>query len=508
MPALTNHSLVALMTVLLTAPSALFAMSLGPAAAAALALGCIGVVGVALRRPPMKDNGCLTRPVDLVRLGICIAICAGLLLYGGALNIFQATEDWLTRGAVLADIAAVGLPVTYEIEGERYFLRAPLGMYMLPAGVGRLAGLHAAHMALWIQNSLAFGVIIYLLTCLGQGMRHGALLIFSGVCVVLPIGLLMLISLPIEWAYIQRFSLDGWHPLYQFTSALVQWVWVPNHAIPGWWLAVLLLLHADQEIDPAVIVATSAPAFFWSSLVVFALPILMLPYVRALATSGSSWLAAGAALGFLPIAIYLSTGIETLPLRLGDAFKTLDLYFLFMLVLVPHLIFMATLFFRLSQARRRLALLAFGFLFVVPVFKFGVSNDIVMRASIIPLVILWFLFGDLLLGPHLPTGLQKTLGHVVATCCAASAIFLIIRQPFLPRWSISDCSVTQSTADYSQDQIHPPKGTLAISPHYHAPWISAPAWLLTDATRIRPSQPRDCWPDRQRPLNRRLSSQQ
>ena len=75
-----------------------------------------------------------------------------LCILGGQGHIFYAAEDWLTRDAVLADLAAMPLPA-YPWNGETWILRAPLGMYVLPGAVGRLASLGAAHAFMLIQNA-------------------------------------------------------------------------------------------------------------------------------------------------------------------------------------------------------------------------------------------------------------------------------------------------------------------------------------------------------------------
>ena len=68
----------------------------------------------------------------------------GLCLLGGQGHLLYAAEDWLIRDAVVADLSASALPA-YAWNGATWVLRAPLGMYLLPGALGRLAGLGAAH---------------------------------------------------------------------------------------------------------------------------------------------------------------------------------------------------------------------------------------------------------------------------------------------------------------------------------------------------------------------------
>src|SRR4029079_442931 len=60
-------------------------------------------------------------------------IAVVLFMLGGEGRFFYANTDWQIRDAVLRDLATNPWPFAYKLNGTAYFLRAPVGMYLLPA---------------------------------------------------------------------------------------------------------------------------------------------------------------------------------------------------------------------------------------------------------------------------------------------------------------------------------------------------------------------------------------
>ena len=105
---------------------------------------------------PGRGDEHVDRPVAAACLGLALVLC----LLGGQTHAFFANDDWLIRDAVLADLVARPWPVEYERGGEMLFQRAPLGMYLVPALAGKIAGLGVAHLALLVQNTLVIGTLL------------------------------------------------------------------------------------------------------------------------------------------------------------------------------------------------------------------------------------------------------------------------------------------------------------------------------------------------------------
>ena len=212
--ALTDRAIVLVVSAVFVLPSALFALAMRPLPALCVAGGCTAALALIATVRPNASCGQLAQPVRWMRLIGACAFAAILLLLGGETHLFYPTSDWLTRDAVLADLIAHGTRVGYRIGDTDYLLRAPLGLYMVPALVGRAFGSLAAHVALLMQNSVILGATFYLLSQMGRGSIHLLILVlFAGVSIV---GLIIRHAygatdgaLP-YWLLV---GLDSWHPL-------------------------------------------------------------------------------------------------------------------------------------------------------------------------------------------------------------------------------------------------------------------------------------------------------
>ena len=81
-------------------------------------------------------------PVPLRIVAICVAIAVVACLLGGHGHVFYTPDDWIVRDAVLADLVQHPWPPRYRIDGQDFLLRAPLGLYLVPATVGKVAPKH------------------------------------------------------------------------------------------------------------------------------------------------------------------------------------------------------------------------------------------------------------------------------------------------------------------------------------------------------------------------------
>ena len=371
-------------------------------------------------------DGVLSAPVDARRLLICCFCALTILIVGGETHIFFTTWDWLTRDAVLADLVRHGVLTGYRIGDADYVLRAPLGMYMVPAVIGHMAGLMAGHVALLAQNSLFLGVILYLLTAIGAGWGHLVILVlFSGVSIVgAALRIAGLPSQPVPFWL--QWGLDSWHPLFQYSGTLVQFFWVPNHALPGWWLATLILLQTRKQSDVASIGVSVAGALLWSPLCIVAVvPWLVycaMRWPRAVILSGRTWLGAAAAICFLPVLTYLVSGASSI--AGGATFEQPDFaywYALFIVVELPVLAFLALAWGRIAPEDRALVVVSALVLLGLPFFRFGPNNDLVMRGSIVALVVVAFTLGKIVVDATAQRAPIAWIGWLLVVCSAPSA---------------------------------------------------------------------------------------
>lgn len=489
--AIPQHALVVGVSLLIFAPSMLFATTLRPLPALSIFAGSAGALSIIVTGA--KDR---SATIDLGHLALCTLAALALLVLGGGMHFFAPTWDWLTRDAVLADLVRGG-PVGYRIDGADYLLRAPLGMYMLPALVGRGFGLHAAHGTLLAQNAVILGAIFALLTTIGRGFAHLAILVlFAGLSVVgawLRAGGAGASQTPF-WLL---WGLDGWHPMFQYSSTLVQLFWVPNHALPGWWLATLILLQARGRADVATLGITVAGCLFWSPLSIVPIAPWLLFCVlrapRAVLADRRIWLGAIAAAAFLPVAIYLVAGAGDI--ANGSLVGRPDFSFWyrwFITLQLPALCFVALAWRQIEPCDRAPLIAAALILLAFPFFRFGPNNDLVMRASIAPLAVVAFVFGGIVVNlTRERRHLAAAAGWLLVAATAPAAIVEIGRALATPTYAISDCSLMEATTALNET---------GVPTNYVASLSAMPDWLMDAPAQIRPeATKRDCWPGRSGP---------
>ena len=489
--AIRDRAIVAFVSILVFVPSALFATALRPIPALAVMAGCVGALSLLVWQTTTARTDGLGAPANLPRLAACVTLAFAIFLLGGETHLFFSTPDWLIRDAVLADLVRHGFPVAYRVGDADYLLRAPLGMYMLPAVVGRALGLFAAHMTLLVQNALFLGAIFYLMWSMGRGWRHLAVLIlFAGlswVGVLLRLASQQKPGVPfwLQW------GLDGWHPLFQYSGSIVQFFWVPNHALPGWWLATLFLLQRRSSIDLATIGVSIAGLCFWSPLaIVPAVPWLLYSAVTNWRSilSPRIWIGLAAAACFLPILAYLVAASGSIAHG-----RTLDdphfafWYALFILLQLPALIFLAIFWRHVPRELRALVVVNALVLLALPCIHFGPRNDLVMRGSIASLAIVAFAFGSVLVELTDKRAIGAVAGWMLVLATLPSAVVEIGRALSTPRYALSACSLMEASRA---------TGDSGVPTNYVAPRDSVPRWLLdADAASGVPIERRSCWPD-------------
>ncbi len=489
--ALNNRAILILVSAFFLAPSALFAVGLRPLPGALVLAGCIGSLALIAQRQTTEGGGFLASPVNLPRLAVCVILACVVLMFGGELHLFFASYDWRIRDAVLADLTRGGFPLGYDVQGAGYLLRAPLGIYMVPSAIGHVFGLLCAHVALVGQNAIILGSIFYLLMSLGGGWPHLVILILFG-------GLSLLGAL---FAYatapgyrmdrLLNFSLDAWNPYFQYSSSIVQFFWAPNHALPAWWLATLLLLQSRSEVDAATLGVSLAGAIFWSPLAV--IPILIwLLYLAAAdwrrhLLAWRTWI--GVCLGacFLPVAIFMTIGSSEITHGVTTENPSfLAFYLLFIVLQLPSALFVFLNRRLLSSPLFALFCVNAVILLALPFFNFGPSNDLVMRGSIASLAVVAFAFGLLLCNPELSRK-ARIAGYALVLLGSASAILEFYRNIAFPRYDVSECSLMES---------YYALGGASVPSNYAVGTAQIPNWLM-DAKVPQPkvAKPRRCWSD-------------
>jgi len=493
-PAVTDRTVLVAVSAGFTLPSILFAAALRPVPAVLVLAGCLAALSLIAGRSG-SDAGPLAAPLRAGRLAGCIAFAACLLLLGGETHLFYPTRDWLIRDAVLADLVRFGFPALYAIDGADYVLRAPLGMYLLPALVGQGLGLFAAHVVMLLQNALLLGGTFYLLMTLGRGWPHiGIMVGFAGFPILIaPLGFAL--GHRRDATYWAGHTLDSWNIFFEYSSSVTQFFWVPNHALPGWWLAALLILHRRGGIDVSVLGVSVAILLIWSPLAILGvLPILVWLAAtdwRTVLLARRTWAGAAAGMCFIPVAAYVALALGSIQRINETPFDPVLfglIYTVFILIQLPAAWILLLTWRDVSPGLRSLVAICIVPLLVLPFLSFGPSNDLVMRASIPLLTVLAFVYGDTVLRSLEHRSVRTVLLVASTLLMLPSAMVEIGRAIAVPTYRISDCTLTEASIA---------SGTDVVPAAYMAPVSAVPGWLLATAERpIAAARVRSCWPDR------------
>lgn len=382
---------------------------------------------------------------------------------------------------MLGDLTLREAPVYYRYHGVEYFLRAPVGMYLLPAIVGKIFGVQGAHLALLAQNALLCGIILYVVGSLAGGWRLVLLMVvFSGLDI-----------LPALYDQFLR-SPGAVRPdleLWKYSSHVTQLFWAPNHALPGFFFATLCLLALKEEVDLAILGSLFAALLIWSPLAVLPglvyMPLLAWRVRERLFASKRLWLGVIAAAAFLPVVYYLTIGAASL--SHGTTTLSPGLYAAFIFIELPSAFFLIWLWDRVEPSVRGLLIASIAILLILPFFNFGPLNDLEMRASIPPLFILAFVFADVALKLRPDEIWPKKAVFWIVSLGAFTPGLEVKNVALEKSFAISGCNLL--TASLQLD-------ARGVQGSYIAPLDAAPAGLLratSDPASTLGAKP--CWPD-------------
>ncbi len=470
-------------------PNALFALQLRWMPATILLAGALVSAALLAMRPAGSPEALLDRGIDRGRLTVCALVALVLLLLGGEAHVFYANWDWLWRDAVLADLARTPFPPTYAVDGADFVLRAPLGMYMLPALVAKAAGLGAGHGALLLQNTALLTCVLYFLALLagrGASVCVAIFLSFSGLDIV---GQLFH-----YWqggtsaaAFLPPAHIETW-TIFQYSSTLTQLFWVPNHALPSYWMALVALLCVVGDLTIADFGLALAAALFWSPFAfIGGMPFAALIFLRSARVSLRSprfWIAVAAALCFLPVAFYMKADAAQVPhglLPLGLLLVVLQ----FLVLEIPHVFVVREAWRDLDGRIKGLVLVAIVMLVGLPLMRLGAANDLVMRASIPALTILAFAFAQALLTAWPRRRGLCVVAFAIIVVGAVTPAMEVARALVVPRFAISDCGFVSAWKTLLPE---------AEVSNYLARAGAMPGWLVPP-TPAMTEHARACWPD-------------
>jgi hypothetical protein len=380
-------------------------VSVGVALTMILALRCV------------TDAGRTTR-VNWSTIAVCLAVACGLLILGGEGRMLYANTDWQVRDAVLADMGRHSWPFTYSVNGVPNLLRAPIGMYLLPALIGGAsqAGLDYVLLAC---NTLMLGLLLAMGSSLFIGRRAQILALavfisFSGLDAV-GTALMRSIGIPVSLDH-----LEGWAPQLQYSSDITLIFWVPHHAIAGWLCALFFVLWQQRKVTIGAFAAVIPMVAIWSPLAIMgALPFAILAGLRTLIAREVRLQDIGQAAAALAIALPCIVYLQVDAARLPSGLRSLPpiVYVVSLAVeVIPYLIATFPLR-RAGRFGRDTMLVVAACLAFMPLYRIAYSIDFQARASIMPLALLMLAVADVLTLNDTILGERQRRAFLVVVLC-------------------------------------------------------------------------------------------
>lgn len=359
--------------------------------------------------------------------------------------------DWPVRLSALYDLVHGGWPVTYGPGqgGSELWLRFPMLYYLVPALVGKGAGIEAARLALAIQTAL--GVLLCFGLMLGGKVAPSWRRVGVFVCVWMLFSGMDLLGHLNDLRYIpqQGEHIEWWFPVLQYSSHTTLLFWVPNHALPGWLGALVLWRHRDAGLAVLpmalllLLVGVSAP-----------LPAIgLLPIALVASVQGAGLTAFRTTVAWFKAALMPAT-LATLPVALLLAyFYTFGQHnearpprpeFWWLIPLWVRFAFIewAALATAVWLCRRQGALIVACsvVLLILPLFRYGPANDLVMRGGIAALALLGLAAAEVLLVQGVPA-LRRGALILVLTLGAATPL-LEVQRAFMPGYALPPSNKT------------------------------------------------------------------
>lgn len=354
-------------------------------------LALAGVAGTGIIACTLRPAAPSLR-VPLSTLIASLTFALAIFMLGGEGRLFYATPDWQIRDAVLADLASHDWPFAYKFNGAAYILRAPLGMYLLPA----LAGNGGAHdVALLMSNSVRLGLILAIgSTLYAEAAKRvlvlGIVTVFSGWDAL---GL----ALRAHGAHLNWDHIEPWNGGFQYSSTVTLAFWAPNHALAGWTCALLFVLWRRGLVPVGIFAAGIPLVAIWSPLAIMgAIPFALFAGVTVLRNRAFDRRDVGLAALALAITIpsLLYERLDAASVGAGPRIPSIGIYLSVLAYEVLPFIFFPLRARMISATERQTLWIVLACLMLMPLWHIGIGADFQMRASIMPLTLLALSFAD------------------------------------------------------------------------------------------------------------------
>jgi len=439
-------------------------------------------------------------------------LAAGLVLVvwlslSGTGGVGYQNDDYPASNALLKDLIEQEWPLRAEIEGESIPIVYYMGYFLPAAGVGKLFGWNVANAFLYFWTLLGLSLAFAWFARIGRvslskwGIKAFLLALFF--CLAGGLDVIGYYLLDTHSFRLHK-HVEWWSDFFQYSSMTTLLFWVPQHAIAAWISTGILvdaILDPGEAQTPGV---TLAASIIWSPfgilgtapyLALFFLRYLLSPagrgfFFRAgtiLFNFASLWIG-GIYLLYIqanqfkfPVGFVWDTVRYKYQLTMGRSILTFDLIEFGMLAALAMLFIGAGIFLRARQFvgtglpfwRRWQATLWQDFkiqpvmltvftltlvvLTLLPMFRMGKHNDLVMRGSIPALFVFFAFIGHV--NFEISAEMRRKLGVLyvatllVLALCFFPAVAEITRSVKNYHIGAPEYSSVQSTASSSHDLL-------------------------------------------------------
>jgi hypothetical protein len=310
--------------------------------------------------------------------------------------------DWIKHNAILKELVTHPWPVKFYLpSGEPAALVYYLAYY-LPAGlVGRALGWELANWTLFFTSFVGFSLASIWFVRLVKRPAWWVVVVFGLFSGLDFIGFSIMNSqIPsgiehIEW----------WAHFWQYPSHATQFFWAPQHALPGWIAAALILHDVQTHQTSENLFLLLCGVLLWSPFVAVGLIPLVAYAVfsNRFSTVFSVQNCIAAPVVALVAVLYFSAHNQNLPkhfiLNFGNLPSLWPHYLLFC-VLEFGLFFWFLKDWRFEEGTNGWAWVSLLALTVLPIYRIGLYNDFAMRASNPSLFVLSVLIAQNLVSNH------------------------------------------------------------------------------------------------------------
>ncbi len=346
--------------------------------------------------------------------GLTLLIAIAWVSLSGVGGVGLQNTDYTKHNAILKDLMQSSWPVYYDHvppTGASFFQSYYTAWYLPAALTGKAWGWVYANRALYVWTTLGVYLSLrWFRQCVGTGsyVVCPLFILLGGLDLIgfslLNKGLPRDGTMHIEWWLRDDTLPMNLKRIFQYSSNTTLLFYVPQHCLPGWIITGMITHLSIEQVSRRIILFAASLCCLWSPFIAIGLiPVVLASLyhskIRELISFPNLVVAP---LIVLIVAVFLS-GKNPEAIPHGAIWNLYNLYDLLprLLIFLVLEVFIYAVFCNpsLPQWHGRggpLLLLTLATLVVLPAYRIGENNDLMMRASIPSLFVMWvFLVGNL-----------------------------------------------------------------------------------------------------------------